>query len=83
MSEAEYNECQEHALELVDWLYDRTTTSHQQMLILGRALALSFAANIKLGVKPAAAKKGLLAALDKECDSAIDYCAKHPRSYPR
>jgi hypothetical protein len=80
MSEAEYNECQEHALELVDWMHAKTNCSHKQLLILGRAFCLSFASSIKDGVKPTAAKKAVLAALGKEIDQAVAFCARRPKN---
>jgi hypothetical protein len=78
MTQAEYDQCQQHALELVDWLFTKTDQSHQQLLILGRAFALSTASSLKEGVNWPKAKKNVLAALGHEMDSAKAYIAKHP-----
>lgn len=78
MTQAEYDQCQQQAMELVDWLFTKTNQSHHQLLILGRAFALSTASSLKEDVNWTKAKKNVLAALGHEMDSAKAFLKEHP-----
>ena len=78
MKEADYQRCQDTALELVDWLDSKTQNSQEGLLILGRSFSLMAAHCKKPGVTDATMQKAIIEALKAEMKQAAGYYQKNP-----
>ncbi len=76
MTDAEYKKTEKIALELVDWLFTKTRSSHIMLTILMRSLCLFLAKSRKQGTSNEDMSKAFTKAFEQEMRDADAFVSK-------